>query len=383
MNIPKYMIEKKQELTEKLNEKFKSCEDEQRMLTQEEVGEIAEMRSQLESIEKTIESFAEANEAVQEKAEEKRSAAPAGRSECDIVKAYISGGALELRDNETKLVNSSGIKLSKFSEDVITKTKDLCGILKEINLVEAEGDYKQIVTNPDYMVHGAWTAEGEEIDVTEARWTTINIPHFKFPSLCVITLEMLNQAAFNPLTEAAQQASLDFSFGAENGIIAGTGDSYNQPTGLITSGTAFNTASAAAISADEIVDIFHSLKSLYMLNAKWIMNNKTLAMIRKLKDSTGNYLFRPVDNMTDGYVGNILGKPVLVSEVMPDVGAGRKPILFGDFKRGYKGVMNPGVTSQVLREKYATKGAIGFLSMLWLGGKPVNAEAYTTVTMPQ
>lgn len=383
MKTPKELIERRAEVMSEIKELTGKITEEKRAFTDEESAKLEELRGEYTALGDSIQKITSANEALEEKGEEKRAADAGMRSDKDILVSYIRGGVSELRDNETKLVNSNSIKLSDFSADIVKKMKDLCGIIQRITLVNARGDYKQIVEDDDYKAHGAWTAEGAQITAAESRWKTITIPHFKYPSLSIITLEMLNQAAFDPLPEISNQESLDFAYAVETGIIKGAGDGSGQPTGLVTSGTTFNTASSAAISADEIIDIYHSLKSYYTMGAAWLMNNKTLSMIRKLKDSTGNYLFRQTDNLTEGYTGFILGKPVLVSECMPDVEAGAKPILYGDFARAYKGVMDPAISFQVLREKYADIGAVGVQGMLWFGGKPINAEAYTTVTMPE
>lgn len=112
------------------------------------------------------------------------------------------------------------------------------------------------------------------------------------------------------------------------------------------------------------------------------MSNDTLCAIRLLTDGSGRYIFHQNENLTSGYAGFILGKPVLVSDAMDNIGSETKPILFGDFGRAYKVNLNPDVSMQVLNEKYADFGMKGILSIMWIDGRPVNSEAYVTVSCP-
>lgn len=377
----KGLMEKRDALTAELEELMKRTDEEQRAYTDEERARADEITAEVQALDETM-----------RQQEEMRSALLSGRgarmeqnieerSYGAIINDFVRGTPMpEIRANETTLSANSSVKMQEFSDDIIKSVKVLAGITEEVSTVVATGTYKQILQSDTYKVTGGWVAEKAQFGVSESRWTTKTIDKYKYGSVSVITLEMLKEAAFDVLPEIMEQFGLDFAYGAESGIISGTGDTYGQPTGLVSGGTAYTAASATAITADEMVNVFHSLKAPYYPNAKWLMNNNTLCAVRKLKDSTGNYLFHQ-NELTTGYAGTILGKPVLISECMPDIGTGAKPVLFGDFKRGYKAVRNPDITISLLRELYAGIGAIGVQGILWLGGAPVNNEAYTTVTM--
>lgn len=377
----KGLMEKRDALTAELEELMKRTDEEQRAYTDEERTRADEITAEVQALDETMRQqeemraslFSGRNAAVEKNVEE--------RSYGAIINDFVRGRPMpEIRANETTLGANSSVKMQEFSDDIIKHVQELAGITEEVTTVVATGTYKQILQSDTYKVTGGWVAEAASFGVSESRWTTKTIDKYKYGSVSVITLEMLNEAAFDVLPEITGQFGLDFAYGSESGIIAGTGDAYGQPTGLITGGNAYTAASATAITADEMVNVFHSLKAPYYPNAKWLMNNNTLCAVRKLKDSTGNYLFHQ-NELTTGYAGTILGKPVLISECMPDIGTGAKPVLFGDFKRGYKAVRNPDITLTLLREMYAGIGAIGVQGILWLGGAPVNNEAYTTVTM--
>ena len=296
----------------------------------------------------------------------------------DTVARYIRGE--EVRADEMTVTSTGGIVPSEFSQDIIRQVKELSGIINLVSVVNSKGTYKQIVADSENKISAGWTDEIAEITASDAKFTTIEIGHEKLAALVKLSLEVINQTGFDIVSEVVEQMVEDFALKAETAIISGTGE--GQPTGLTSAGTAYTLASSAAITADEIIQIYHTLKSSYQYNAQWLMSNDTLCAIRQLQDGAGRYIFTPTENLTNGFVGTILGKPVLVSEAMDSIGSGTAPILFGDFGRAYKINVNPEMTLQVLTERYAEYGVKGIVGIMWLDGKPVDSDAYVTVSCP-
>ena len=123
------------------------------------------------------------------------------------------------------------------------------------------------------------------------------------------------------------------------------------------------------------MNLFKSLKTGYYANAVWLMNLTTLTEVMKLKDGSNQFLYRPFEpkNQTDP-LGQILGKPIVLSSYMPDIGAGKKPIAFGDFKK-YRIHDRAGFFIQRLNELFAANGFIGFRGMQRTDGKLLIKEA--------
>lgn len=369
--LKKY-LEKKADLKEKMNAIISSAEDETRAFTDEEKTQLSAYEKEMQGINDTvsaIERNAELNK--EEKRGVENSDKRTGRA---IVNAYIRGE--ELRTNEMSVSSTGSIIPVDFSTEIIKSVKELSGIYNDISIVSAKGIYKQIKRDT-YQITAGWTAELAAVTNSQASFDTIDIGHHKLGALAIISDEALAETEFDLAGEVMTQMAEDFALKLETAIIAGTGS--GQPYGLTTAGTAFTLAATNAITADEVVKIYHALKSPYMLGAEWLMNRKTLCDIRLLKDSDSQYLFHASD-MQNGYAGTILGKPVRISEAMEDIGAGKKPILFGDFRRGYKGNQSPEMKMQQLNEHYATIGAKGLLGFVYFDGRPVNSEAYITVS---
>jgi HK97 family phage major capsid protein len=109
------------------------------------------------------------------------------------------------------------------------------------------------------------------------------------------------------------------------------------------------------------------------------MNRSTVSAVRKLKDGGGQYIYQPgLYQMSVG--SNILGHPIVEATDMPNVGGGLKPVLFGDFRRGYMIVDR--VSLSIMRDPFtqAASGNVRYLARRRVGGQVILPEALTTIT---
>ena len=120
----------------------------------------------------------------------------------------------------------------------------------------------------------------------------------------------------------------------------------------------------ASDESDVMIDLVYALKAGYRQNASWVMNRRSQAAIRKLKDADGNYLWQPA--LTPTGRATLLGFGLVEAEDMPDIGAGTTPIAFGDFRRGYLVVDRQGVN--VLRDPFSAKPYVLFYTTKRVGG---------------
>ncbi len=116
--------------------------------------------------------------------------------------------------------------------------------------------------------------------------------------------------------------------------------------------------------SDVLIETVYALKAGYRQNASWVMNRRTQATVRKLKDADGNYLWQPP--ATAGARAMLMGFQVVEAEDMPDIAADATPIAFGDFNRGYLVVDRTGV--RVLRDPYSAKPYVLFYTTKRVGG---------------
>ncbi len=185
------------------------------------------------------------------------------------------------------------------------------------------------------------------------------------------------------------EVSREFSEKEGNAFTLGNG--INKPKGylayeLVTDGDktrAFGklqkliSGTAGGFNGDKLIDLIHSLKAGYRANARFMMTNLTVAYVRKLKDSEGNYLWRP--GLELGQPSTLLSYGITENEDMPDVAADANAISFGDFKRGYTIVDRIG--TRVLRDPYTNKPFVGFYTTKRVGGMLVDSQAIKVLTL--
>lgn len=141
---------------------------------------------------------------------------------------------------------------------------------------------------------------------------------------------------------------------------------------------AVTAASATSITADEIINLVYSLKRPYRKNAKFIMNDQTIAALRKLKDNNGAYLWQP--SLQAGEVDRLFGYEVYTSPYVPTIAAGKPVIAFGDFS--YYNIGDRGTRSFAeLKELYAGNGMVGFVAKERVDGKLILPEAVQILKM--
>jgi HK97 family phage major capsid protein len=126
----------------------------------------------------------------------------------------------------------------------------------------------------------------------------------------------------------------------------------------------------AANAADQLIDLIYTPKSQFRANGRFVMNRRTVAAVRKLKDGDGRYLWQPG---TGGDPATILGYPVTEVEDMPDIGTGNAAIAFGDFRRFYLIADRQG--ARVLRDPFSAKPYVLFYTTKRVGGGVQNFDA--------
>jgi len=194
---------------------------------------------------------------------------------------------------------------------------------------------------------------------------------YKVGTLIKVSEELINDSAFD--LESYIATEFGRRIGAKEEAAFFTGDGNGKPTGVLNSAQLGLTAgAAAAITADELIDLYYSLRAPYRKNAVWLLNDSTVKAIRKLKDANGQYLWQPA--MTAGTPDTILGRPVMTSVFMPELKAGEKTIAFGDFSY-YWIADREGRTFRRLGELYAPNGQVGFIGSQRVDGKLILPEA--------
>lgn len=223
----------------------------------------------------------------------------------------------------------------------------------------------------------AWLNEGQPLTFSNATFDQKTLKAYKLAVGVQVTNELLADSMFNLETYILDQFGKTLSNAEEDKFLNGTGT--NQPSGILNDAQVGVTAnSATAITSDEIINLVYSLKRPYRKNASFIVNDSTLAAIRKLKDTTQNYLWQPSFSAEEP--DRLLGYPIFTSAYMPTIAAEAKVLIFGDIS--YYNIGDRGIrTFQQLTEIYAPSFTTGFLMSERVDGVLVLPEAVQVLQM--
>lgn len=226
----------------------------------------------------------------------------------------------------------------------------------------------------------AWIDEGEELTFGDAKFSQINLDAHKLHVAVKVTEELLYDNAFGLENYLLRQFSKALGNAEEDAFL--NGDGVGKPLGIFAEAggadVGVTAASATAITADEIINLVYSLKRPYRKNAKFIMNDQTISLLRKLKDGNQAYLWQP--SVQAGEPDRLFGYEVLTSPYVPTVEAGKPVIAFGDFS--YYNIGDRGTRSFAeLKELFAGNGMIGFVAKERVDGKLVLPEAIKVLKM--
>ena len=216
-----------------------------------------------------------------------------------------------------------------------------------------------------------WTAEEGAYNESDAAFGQVVLGAHKLTTIIKVSEELLIDAFFDVGGYLARNFGKRFGLAEEAAIV--NGDGSGKPTGFFGAGQVGVTAAgAAAITADEMIDLFHSLGRPYRKNAVWTMKDSTVKLVRKLKDSDGQYIWQP--GLQAGQPDVILARPVITSTAAPAATTGLRSVAFGDMSY-YTIADRSGPVVQRLNELYAANGQVGFRGFKRLDGKLTLAES--------
>ena len=225
----------------------------------------------------------------------------------------------------------------------------------------------------------AWKAENAAYAESNPTFGTKTIDAHKLTDLLRVSVELLQDSAFDLEAYIADEIARAFGVAEESAFC--TGDGAGKPTGIFTAagGTpAVTAAKAADITLDEVITLVYKLKAPYRANAAFLMNDSTVSIVRKIKDGNGAYLWEP--STKAGEPDKLLGYDLHTTAYAPEAAAGNYAIAFGDF-RNYWVADRAGRTVQRLNELYATNGQVGFVATERVDGKVILAEGIQLLKM--
>lgn len=384
----KGLVEKKNDLVTRAEELLKDAEENKRKLTDAEAQELAEIRDDVRKIKEALKIAEEIKDEKKELKEEAgdamdeektlKEAACNEEAERRAFEAYVRGVVLNERDeavNMTKAANGAVIPTT-IANKIIAKVYNICPVLERSSKYNVKGKLEiPYYDETSHSITVDYADEFEDLTSNVGAFTKIELDGFLAGALTLISRSLINNAQFNITDFIVERIAYAVKRWIEGELLNGTDSKIAGLSGVSKTITA---AAANAITADEVIRLHDSIIDDYQTDAIWIMSPATRTAIRTLKTNTGIYLLN--DDISTPFGASILGKPVYVSDNMPDMAAGKTAIYYGDMK-GLATKFSEDITVEVLREKYATMHAVGVVSWVELDAKVEDQQKLAKLVM--
>lgn len=388
MSIIKQLTESKNELITRAETLVNKAEAETRELTEDEAAELAEIRDDVRKIKEQLGLVKEVKDMEIEKEAPKANVEVEadGDKEVEIKETrafeqFVRGYAdMETRDDVTPLSKSGNgaIVPKTIAKRIIRKVYDICPVLERSEKYNAKGTlsipyYGEDSTN---FINVAYQgAEFTKLSANSGKFTSIDLTGYVAGALSLVSRSLINNVDFPIVDYIVDQMAYSIKRFIEKELLIGTSGKIAGLSGVTLSKEA---ASATAVTANELIELHDMVKDDFQDGAIWIMSPATRTAIRELKDGMQRYLLQ--DDISLPFGQSLLGKPVYVSDNMPDMAAGNTAIYYGNLK-GLATKFSEDLNIQVLREKYADQHADGVIAWLELDAKVQDAQEIAKLVM--
>lgn len=391
--MTKYLEEKRNDLITRAEEVLDTAKEEKRELTEAEVEELNNIKDEAGRIRSTIEldeSFRDMkvmekkqdDEPKEERALETRAIRVGNETlnvredEYRAFEAYIRG--TENRDdpvNMTKGANGAVIPTTIVNW-IIRKVYDISPILERSQKFNVKGNV-QIPYYPADAdnINVAYANEFSALTSTAGKFGSVTLTGFLAGALTKVSRSLINNSQIDIVGFVVDEMAMAIKRFIEKELLIGTDAKVE---GLSTLSNGIVAESASAITAEEVVKLHDKIKDEFQQDAIWIMSSATRTALRLLKSNTGYFLLN--DDISTPFGTSLLGKPVYVSDNMPNIGDGGAVIYYGDF-RGLATKFSEDINIQILREKYADEHADGVIGWFEFDGKVIDEQQIAKLVM--
>lgn len=385
--MEKELNEKKNDFITRAEEVLNKAKEEKRELTEAEAEELAEIRDNVRRIMKTLELKGEFDKMEGNALEKEGLPKDEAKTEVEIEKEeralneekafadYIRGVVTNERATNMTLTDNGAVIPTTIANRIIRKVYDISPILQRSTKYNVKGTLElPYYDESTQAITVAFATDFQELESNIGKLDSITLTGYLAGALALISRSLINNSQFDIVAFVVDVMAYDISRFIEDTLLNGKGS----VTGLSNLTNVKTTASATEVTADELILAQGQVKDVYQNNAIWIMSPATRDAIRSLRDEMGRYLLQ--DDISLPFGKSLLGKPVYVSDNMPDMEAGKKAIFYGDMS-GLATKFSEDISIQVLREKYATMHAVGVVGWVEFDSKVENAQKIVAVTM--
>lgn len=394
----KELLEKKNDLVTRAEETLNKAKAENRELTDAEMAELAEIRDNVRKIVKALDlddffdregrnngkkpESQNMEKESEEMSEDTRAKCGQEVKETRAFEDFLRGRVTNERTNMT-FDDNGAVVPTTIANRIIKKVYNICPILERSTKYNVKGTLELPYYDVDTTtITVAYKDEFSALTSSSGKFDSITLTGYLAGALTKISRSLINNSQFDIVAFVVDEMAYAIKRFIENELLNGTpGNPPSTPSkvlGLYGLTNYITAASQTVITADEVVQLHDRVKDEFQDNAMWIMSPATRTALRLLKATTGYYLLN--DDVSSPFGTTLLGKPVYVSDNMPDMAAGKNAIFYGDF-RGLATKFNEELSIEVLREKYADEHAVGVIGWFEFDSKVEDAQKIAKLVM--
>lgn len=370
----KKLVEKRNDLVDEMSTIVNTAKAENRAVSEDEAKQFENCKAEIENIDKTLKMEQEMenfeNKIVSEPAKELTNKERDEKIFANIIR--------DIKNADTPMKKADGQVTipTTIAQRIIEVVEDRCPIWSMAEHYNVKGNLsipQEDATNSNLEM--TYADEFTDAESGKTVIKNINLGEFLGRCLSKVSNSLINNSQFDIVSYVIKKVGEAVAKFLEKELLVGTANKIEGLQGVTLNVT---TASATAVTSDELIDLQEEVIDDYQENAIWIMNRKTRKAIRKLKDSEGNYLLNRDVSAKWGYV--LLGKPVYTSDRMPEMASEKIAIYYGDMT-GLAVKISEDINIQILKEKYAEQHATGVLAFVGCDAKVQNTQKIAKLTM--
>lgn len=377
MDKLKELLEKRNKKVEELQSIVDKAKEETRAMTKEEKDKFDTLEQEIKDLDATIEAEKRARD-YEIKDNDKQDGIVEERALAEerAFANYIRGVVEERADVNLTVGDNGAVIPSSIANKIISKVYDISPIYQLATRYNVGGTLSiPYYDESSQAITMAYATEFTDLESTSGKFASIELKGFLAGVLTKISKSLINNSQFDIVNFVIDKMAEAIARWIEKELLVGTSGKIE---GLSTVTQKVETASATAITADELIDLQEAIPDVYQAGAIWIMNKATRTAIRKLKDNDGNYILNKDATARWGYT--LFGKDVYTSDNMPGMEAGKTAIYYGDMS-GLAVKLSEEMNIEVLREKFATQHAVGVVGWLEMDSKVENAQKIAALVM--
>ena len=357
----KELIEKRNSIVEEINQLFKGAETEKRALTEEEQTAFDTKNAELKALDKTIESVREARSLsmMDDETPKTPEAKVEERSQEEIETRQFEDFIREQRAGEMAKGDNGAVIPTTIANKIIDTVKQIAPIYALTTQFNVKGKLQFPVASG--AITTGYQEEFKAITSSAVGFTNVELNGFLIGALSKVSVSLINNAQFDIVSYVVNKIAQSVAEFLEKELLVGSTNIKGITDATYEDAGVKKVEFATAISADDLIDTQSALKMNVQSNCKWLMNQKTLTEVRKLKDNNGQYILNP--DVRTGFGFELLGKQVMISDEMPD-----DVIVYGDWSAMYVNI-HEDVNIRPLNEKYADEHAVGFVAWAEIDAK--------------